>query len=239
MRVAAKASCQWWHVQSLNPQRRLVLALGGAFTFQALGSLAEAAAPRGGIKPALVVNCAALGAAELCGDSSMQPVRGTLVLVRCPGVSHVYSDESWGGPALTYIVPKGGDVVACAGCAEPGATSLTVDADEAAAVLRRCAALLPALRDAPVLSTWAGLRPVRAAAAGGVRLELERGATPVVHNYGHGGSGVVVSWGCAADVALLAAAAAAKGGAGALAPRRLPAAMACGLPPLTAALARL
>ena len=100
-------------------------------------------------------------------------------------------------------------------------------------------ALLPALRDAPVLSTWAGLRPVRAAAAGGVRLELERGTTPVVHNYGHGGSGVVVSWGCAADVALLAAAAAAKGGAGALAPRRLPAAMACGLPPLTAALARL
>ena len=168
----------------------------------------------------------------------MQPVRGTLVLVCCPGVAHVYSDESWGGPALAYIVPKGDDVVACAGCAEPGAASLSVGADEAAAVLLRCTALLPALRDAPVISTWAGLRPVRAAAAGGVRLELERGATPVVHNYGHGGSGVVVSWGCAADVALLAASAA-GGAAGALSPRRLPSGSACGLPPLTAAAARL
>jgi D-amino-acid oxidase len=226
-------------VTAHEPRRRLVLALGGSFSFRALSSLAEAAAPRDGVTPTLVVNCAALGAAELCGDASMQPVRGTLVLVRCPSVEHVYSDESWSGPALTYIVPKGGGVVACAGCAEPGATSLTVSADEAAAVLQRCVALLPALRDAPVLSTWAGLRPVRAAAAGGVRLELERRAsTPVVHNYGHGGSGVVVSWGCAADVVQLAAAAAGAA-AGALSPRRLPPDAACGLPPLTVAAARL
>jgi hypothetical protein len=164
----------------------LVAALGGTLQRRELSSLAEASAS-GGAPVALVVNCAALGAARLCGDAAMTPVRGVLVLVRCPGVRDVYSDESWAGPQLTYIVPKGGDVVACAGCAEPGATSCDVSAAEAAAVVERCAVLLPALRGAPVLSTWAGLRPVRAAAAGGVRLEAEAssaGAPAVVHNYG-------------------------------------------------------
>jgi len=50
-----------------------------------------------------------------------------------------------------------------------------------------------------------GLRPGRPA----VRLEAERpgvggggaGGRPVVHNYGHGGSGFTVCWGCADEVA--------------------------------------
>ena len=139
----------------------------------------------------------------MLGDTRMTPVRGVLVLVRCPGVEGVYSDESWTGPELTYIVPKGKGIVACAGCAEPGATSLDVSPDEVQAVLRRCEALLPALKGAPVVSSWAGLRPVRDV----LRLEVDKLAdgTPVVHNYGHGGSGVVVSWGCAREVAALCA----------------------------------
>ena len=159
--------------------------------------------------PSLVVNCCGLGAVSLVGDTAMTAVRGVLVLVRCPGVEGVYSDESWTGPELTYIVPKGNGIVACAGCAQPGATASEVSPEEAAAVLRRCEALLPVLAGAPVLSTWAGLRPVRDA----VRLEAAQlgDGTPVVHNYGHGGSGVVVSWGCARVVAALAAPHAAGG----------------------------
>jgi D-amino-acid oxidase len=45
-----------------------------------------------------------------------------------------------------------------------------------------------------------GLRPFRRA---GVRVECESGIT-VVHNYGHGGSGVTLSWGSAGEAALLA-----------------------------------
>ena len=41
-----------------------------------------------------------------------------------------------------------------------------------------------------------GLRPYRSP---GVRLEAEAG-TRIVHNYGHGGSGVTFSWGCAREV---------------------------------------
>ncbi len=36
---------------------------------------------------------------------------------------------------------------------------------------------------------------------GGIRLELDTsGPIPIIHNYGHGGSGVCLSWGCAYDV---------------------------------------
>ena len=44
-----------------------------------------------------------------------------------------------------------------------------------------------------------GLRPFRRS---GVRLETEG---RVIHNYGHGGSGFTVSWGCAEEVATLCA----------------------------------
>ncbi|HMC79917.1 MAG TPA: FAD-dependent oxidoreductase, partial [Acidimicrobiia bacterium] len=44
-----------------------------------------------------------------------------------------------------------------------------------------------------------GLRPFR---RDSVRLEREPGAR-VIHNYGHGGSGVTLSWGCAEEVSAL------------------------------------
>ncbi len=52
----------------------------------------------------------------------------------------------------------------------------------------------------PVLAERVGLRPFRKS---GVRLERDRlrdGRT-VIHNYGHGGSGFTLSWGCAREVA--------------------------------------
>ena len=60
----------------------------------------------------------------------------------------------------------------------------------------RCAALVPALHDAPVVSVAVGPRPVRPT----VRLEAEG---RVVHCYGHGGAGVTLAWGCAVEVAAL------------------------------------
>jgi len=206
--------------QPLTSSRRsLALSMGCTFHWRALGRLDDALS----LRPQVVVNCTGLGSVALVGDAAMTPVRGVLVLVHCPGVEHVFSDESSLGPALSYIVPKGVDVVACAGCAEPGATGLEVSSAEAAAVQARCAELLPALRGAPVLSAWAGLRPVRDS----VRLEADAlpGGVRVVHNYGHGGSGVVCSWGCAEEVVRMA------GAPRALRPRDL-GDQAAGLPPL-------
>jgi D-amino-acid oxidase len=50
-----------------------------------------------------------------------------------------------------------------------------------------------------VLAERVGLRPFRRS---GVRLErdLLRDGRAVIHNYGHGGAGFTLSWGCAREV---------------------------------------
>ena len=72
--------------------------------------------------------------------------------------------------------------------------------EESQKILDRCAdQLYPGLRHAEIVDQWVGLRPFR---LGGVRLEHElfKQNMNVVHNYGHGGCGVTLSWGCAGEV---------------------------------------
>ena len=74
----------------------------------------------------------------------------------------------------------------------------TVREETTASIRRFAVALHPALADAPLLDILVGLRPGRPQ----VRLEKELyKGRPLIHNYGHGGSGFTLSWGCAADVA--------------------------------------
>ena len=167
-------------------------ALGGTLRRATVGSLAEALA-----EAPVVVNCAGLGAAELTGDRTLQPVRGQVVYVEAPEVGEWLVDDV-DGDAPAYVVPRERDVV-CGGTAQEGEWDRTPDPATAAAILERCAARVPALRGARVLGGAAGLRPVRPA----VRLEADG---PVVHCYGHGGAGVTLCWGCAEEVAGLVAA---------------------------------
>jgi D-amino-acid oxidase len=174
-------------------------ATGGTLTRREVTSLEDAFA-----HGTVVVNCAGLGARELVPDALLAPVRGQVVYVAQCGVTEWALDEDDpAGP--TYVVPRERDIV-CGGTAEEGAEDTTPDPDVAESILARCRALVPALRDAPVLGHRAGLRPTRPA----VRLETEhRDAGPVVHCYGHGGAGVTLSWGCAAEVVRAVRAAAA------------------------------
>jgi D-amino-acid oxidase len=62
---------------------------------------------------------------------------------------------------------------------------------------------MPILKNATIDSTEpvrVGLRPAR---KDNIRLEQEPG-TDIIHNYGHGGSGVTLSWGCAKEVVQIA-----------------------------------
>jgi D-amino-acid oxidase len=70
-------------------------------------------------------------------------------------------------------------------------------------MLARSREFLPVLESAEIDAgepVRVGLRPFR---KGNVRLELEPG-TRIIHNYGHGGSGVTFSWGCALEAAEMA-----------------------------------
>jgi D-amino-acid oxidase len=147
----------------------------------------------------VVVDCAGLGAAALADDADLTPVRGQVVVVEQVGVEQwlLAQDDA---AALTYVVPREHTVV-LGGTADVGATSTEPDPQTARDVVERCAVLVPALRRARVLEHKVGLRPVRPA------VRLEAGVLPdrrtVVHDYGHGGAGVTLSYGCADDVVRL------------------------------------
>jgi D-amino-acid oxidase len=173
--------------------RERVTAKGGVVTLREVGDLREALAVR-----QVVVNCTGLGARELCDDRELFPIRGQLVRVQDPGLAAVILDERTAGE-ITYVVPRGDDVV-LGGTSEVGDDDLTVRPDATASILARCTALAPLLARAPVVAHVVGLRPGRST----VRLEAERIAGGlVVHDYGHGGAGVTLSWGCAAEVVAL------------------------------------
>jgi D-amino-acid oxidase len=148
----------------------------------------------------LVVVAAGLRSGELLSDDTLYPIRGQVVRVANPGITAWVTDDEH-PEGLTYVVPRRDDVV-CGGVAEIGSWDLEPDEETERAILRRTAALVPALLGQPVLSRAVGLRPGRDT----VRLEHVAGhAVPVIACYGHGGAGVTLSWGCAEAVAALAA----------------------------------
>ena len=151
-----------------------------------------------GLSGDVVVVAAGLGSGALLGDDSGFPVQGQVVRLAEPGLTGWVLDED--NPAgLTYVVPRGDDVV-IGGTEVEGATGVRPDPAVEAAVLERACALVPALREARVLSRAVGLRPGRPT----VRLDRTlMDGRPVVSCYGHGGAGVTLSWGCARDVVAL------------------------------------
>lgn len=169
-------------------------ALGGVLLQRALVTLHEAAGYDA------VVNCAGLGARELVGDGTMVPIRGQVVRVAQVGV-HRFTLDDHGPGGVTYVVPRANDII-LGGVAEEGREQLAPEPATAEAILRRCVVLEPRLEAATVLEHRVGLRPGRPS----VRVEREGTAHGlVIHNYGHGGAGVTLSWGCAdAVVELLA-----------------------------------
>ncbi len=175
---------------------------GGQIQQRAVGDLAEAFAAS-----AVVVNCSGLGARELVGDRDLHPSRGQIVRIKPTGFRQVVADDH-DPNKLAYIVPRQHDIV-LGGTDDEGNESTAPDPAVTTSILERCARLAPefaAIAPDDILNVVCGLRPVRST----VRLEAER-PTPerlLVHNYGHGGAGVTLSWGCAAEVVALVAGAA-------------------------------
>ena len=142
----------------------------------------------------LIAHCAGLAARDLADDPTVAPLRGPKITVANPGIDTFVNAAPTGGPDGTSYHPHGDVVVLGGSVVESWDT--TPDPDEAAAIIARCAAIEPRLRNAEVLEHRVGLRPGRPTP----RLERDGvGGARVVHNYGHGGSGVTFSWGCAAE----------------------------------------
>lgn len=145
----------------------------------------------------VVVNCTGIGAHDLVSDPDLAPIRGQLVVVDNPGITEFFSEDTGLSPDLLHFYPQG-ETLVLGGTAQPDAWNPQPDPDIAAAIVARCAEIEPRLRRARVIEHRVGLRPTRPY----VRVEERRiDGTNVIHNYGHGGAGVTLSWGCALEVA--------------------------------------
>ncbi|MFH9087376.1 FAD-dependent oxidoreductase [Streptomyces sp. NPDC017673] len=164
---------------------------GGAVEVREVTDLTAVPAP-------VVINCTGLGARSLVPDPAVRPVRGQLVVVEDPGVTSWFTSVDHDSAASTYFIPQPGRLL-LGGTAEEDDWSLEPDPATAEAIVARCAAVRPEIAGARVLTHRVGLRPAREA------VRLERQPLPdgrlLVHNYGHGGAGVTVAWGCAREAA--------------------------------------
>lgn len=143
----------------------------------------------------VVANCTGMGARTLVPDEALRPIRGELVVVRNPGIDYFVAEHSETERELTYLLPHG-DVVVLGGTADEQRWDRAPDEKVKAGIIARCAEIEPWVLDAEVLEHRVGIRPAR----GRVRAErasVNGHGSVVLHNYGHGGAGVSISWGCA------------------------------------------
>ena len=170
----------------------------------------------------LVANCAGLGAQLLARDESeLRPARGQVVRIKPNGFQWVIYDD-YGPNSISYVIPRANDIV-LGGTYEEHNTDPNVDLQQTLDILDRCAnlvdhfhkqfaeslrsvrrELLDSGTSTAILGVACGLRPMRSS----VRVEVEEieSGRWVIHNYGHGGAGVALSWGCAKEATELAGA---------------------------------
>ncbi|HEX5492892.1 MAG TPA: FAD-dependent oxidoreductase [Candidatus Udaeobacter sp.] len=141
-----------------------------------------------------VINCAGIGARELLQDTDLEPHRGQVAIVsKIEGLSSaiVCDDEP-----LMYAIPRKNDCVF--GGTNELSDNLSADSVTTSRIVAECSRVLN-IEKPRVIAERVGLRPFRRS---GVRLERDQSADGrrVIHNYGHGGAGFTLSWGCAREV---------------------------------------
>ncbi len=145
----------------------------------------------------LVINCAGIGARTLVPDFDLEPHRGQIVLV--PKIDLPYSVVCDDAP-LTYVIPRPNDCIL--GGTNELSDDRSLDPVATARIVADCSRLLD-LGNPEVLGERVGLRPFRLSGVCVERAETA-GGRALIHNYGHGGSGFTLSWGCAEAVLELA-----------------------------------
>jgi D-amino-acid oxidase len=141
----------------------------------------------------MVINCAGIGAGTLVPDRELEPHRGQVVIVPKLNLAHaLVCDDA----PLMYAIPRTNDCLF--GGTNEVSDNRQPDPETTAAIVNECSRVLN-IPPPHVLAERVGLRPFRRT---GVRLEADRlgDGRPVIHNYGHGGSGFTLSWGCGEEV---------------------------------------
>ena len=142
-----------------------------------------------------VINCTGLGARQLLGDREMYPIFGQIIKVdRQEQVTSTSVEMPMGDSEdeIAYLISRS-DCMILGGTAIRGKEGELPDSDMTPGIIERCKQMVPELQPVNIQTVVAGLRPGRTS----VRLEISGN---LIHNYGHGGAGYTVSWGCAYEV---------------------------------------
>jgi D-amino-acid oxidase len=139
----------------------------------------------------IVINCTGLGARDLCNDQNVIPVRGQVALIETLPDFPIYLDNE----KPLYIVPRK-DAMIVGGTYEENIFDEATEPETIEKILCNAYEVFPQLKKQKIIGSWAGLRPYRPV----VRVEREE---KIIHNYGHGGSGFTLSFGCAEEVVRL------------------------------------
>jgi len=147
----------------------------------------------------LVINCSGIGARNLVRDVDLEPHRGQVAIV--PKIDSLSCAIVCDDPPLMYAIPRTNDSVF--GGTNELSENRDVDPTVTSRIVAECSRVLN-IDNPKVLAARVGLRPFRKS---GVCIRADRlsdGRT-VIHNYGHGGAGFTLSWGCAENVFQIAA----------------------------------
>lgn len=160
-----------------------------------------------------VIHCSGWGAKTLAASdpstASMRLLAGHVVLLDAPDVKNaiLFHGKPFDEQPI-YIVPRQGSVrdVLCGGTAievhdlPDVRQPITFQKESVCdAVIERAFAAVPSLKQATEVGRGVGFRPVRDS----VRIERDQVFENLIHCYGHGGSGLTLSWGSAAKVVSL------------------------------------
>jgi D-amino-acid oxidase len=144
-----------------------------------------------------IINCSGIGSFDLVPDKESFPIRGQYLLVeKVPELTKI-TLATIDNDNYILIVPRAHDCY-IGGTTVEGDWNTAVDIALSEKLLTRAQKLEPLLNNKNILHKAVGLRPGRKT----IRLEKEilPDQRTVIHNYGHGGSGFTVSWGCAEEV---------------------------------------
>jgi glycine/D-amino acid oxidase-like deaminating enzyme len=170
--------------------------LGGVFKRVATITKLEDTVNAADSSIAAFVNCLGMGAMEALPDDSMYGCQGQLLHVDAPWIKAAFFADA----SDVYMIPCPGTPLELGGSASDGVVNRQPDQKELDRILSDNIGEVPSLARAEIGDPWVGVRPKRKA---GVRLESERttgAGRLMIHNYGHGGSGMCCSYGCANDV---------------------------------------
>ncbi|KAK9761961.1 hypothetical protein K7432_012729 [Basidiobolus ranarum] len=171
-------------------------------------------------KADILINCTGMSSRELCSDQRMKPLRGILIHAKNDGkkfkkiescISISQRDADLNASAeeklkaeegrFEFIVPRNDDILILGGYAQMGKEKHHWNEKKHNYLKKMkdgCVNLYPELEKAEFTDYYhrVGIRPFRDEP----RVGQDEKDPRIFHNYGHGGSGYTLSYGCALDI---------------------------------------